>query len=102
MIPVLAVLVFFSLNSIAQSQTPPPLDAELSGRVYNEWRRPLGGILVTLKPTAYAYGTQDYPVVSNPNGRFDIKQIKRYVYSSGSAPKYVNYYIFVSVPGYEE
>ena len=56
---------------------------------------------VTLKPTAYAYGTRDYVVTSDINGKYDIKQISRYVYSSGSAPKWVSYYLSVSAPGYD-
>ncbi|MBF0485365.1 MAG: carboxypeptidase regulatory-like domain-containing protein [Candidatus Omnitrophica bacterium] len=97
----LIVLLLLGLQGAASSQVvPPPRYGELNGRVINQWHHPVYGITVTLKPTAYGYGTHDFTAVSNMNGHYDIKNIDRYVYSSGPAPKWVSYYISVSAPGY--
>jgi hypothetical protein len=78
-----------------------PKPGELSGKILSGAnRQPLAGITLTLKPTAYGYGTRDYTVVSDINGAFEIKDILRYTYTSGGALNWVNYNIYVSAEGY--
>ncbi|MCX5713625.1 MAG: hypothetical protein NT033_02215, partial [Candidatus Omnitrophica bacterium] len=57
-------------------------------------------ITLTLKPNGYGYGTHDYTAVSDASGRYDITGIIRYVYSSGPAPKWVIYKMYISQAGY--
>ncbi len=98
----LTIMAVVLCADIAGSQTAPALYAQLKGTVRNDQGRPVGGIAVTLKPTVYAYGAHNYIAVSDLSGRYEIKNIARYVYSSGSAPKWVDYYISVSSPGYAD
>jgi len=84
------------LSSIADS-------GELTGRVFDLGSNAgIAGAQVTVKPSAYGYGTKDYTATTGPNGDYVIRNIKRYVYSSGPLPKPVKYSITVSAPGYPE
>ncbi len=84
------------LSSIADS-------GELAGRIFDVGTNAgIAGAQVTIRPSAYGYGTQDYATTTGPNGDYVIRNIKRYTYSSGPLPKPVKYSVNVSAPGYPE
>jgi hypothetical protein len=86
--------------SSTTSNAAPELYGEVHGKIIHQGAKPKEGISITLKPTAYGYGTHDYRTVTDTNGKYVINNVVRYVYSSGSAPKWVNYYLSISAPGY--
>ncbi len=92
----ISFLILGNANN-AYSEQPIPY-ATLTGKVTTQAHSPIPGVKVTLKPRAYGYGTQDYTATTDRNGKYEIQNIKRYVYSSGSLPKWVTYSVSTEIP----
>ncbi|MEI7997955.1 MAG: carboxypeptidase-like regulatory domain-containing protein [Candidatus Omnitrophota bacterium] len=100
-----SIFLFFSLNSpnhFVYAQEKKQTYSQLSGQVFNEWRKPLGGVAVILTAVANGYSTNSYTGMSDVNGKYRINTIPRYIYSSGPDPKVVDYYLTVNYPGYKQ
>ena len=94
--------VYFNGGSRYNIALRPTSAAELKGTVTDQTGKMLSGITVVLKPTAYGYGTKDYTTVTDANGNYDLTDVLAYVYSSGSAPKWFAYNLYVNAGGYND
>ncbi len=77
----------------------------ISGRAYG-WSQftgttPLAGATITIKPSAYGYGTHDYTTTTDANGNYNVADVIRDTSTSGGAITWVKYTVTASKDGYE-
>lgn len=73
----------------------------LEGLALNHSQQMLPEVKVTLRPTAYEYGSRDYTAITDASGRYRISGILRHVFT-GSAYKLVTYRLYVAQTGYND